>query len=194
MDFGNYDEQILWSAMLQGDKASFSGIHDLYYGHLITYAQRFTQDALLAGECIQDLFVKIWTNRVTIGTPASVRFYLFKAFRHILYNKLSAIRKERSVGSLEDFMPFNLSLPERPDNEPSERVRQLLRSLTPRQQEAVYLYYFEGLSYQEVADVLQMQLGGTYKLIYRALDNMRAHADMISIVFGVFLQYFSPVG
>lgn len=172
--------------MLQGDQASFGSIHDHYYAHLVTYAHRFTNDTLLAEECIQDLFVKIWTNRATINTPVSVKFYLFKAFRHILYNKLARNQQEQLVGGLEDFLPFHLSFQEGPDTDTTQRVQQLLRSLTPRQREAIYLFYFEGLTYQEVADVLQLQIGGTYKLIYRALENMRAHADVISILLSCF--------
>lgn len=188
MDKGNDEYQALWTAMLQGDKAGFSRIHEYFYSHLLTYASRFTKDILLAEECVQDLFVKIWMNRANIGTPISVRFYLFKALRNVLYNRLSRVQKEQQIGSLQDFMVFDLSFDTIVENnsEQSIRIRQLLNKLTPRQQEAVYLFYFEGLSYSEIAEALQMQTGGVYKLIYRALDNMRTHADVISILLTCF--------
>lgn len=190
MEHDHNAEQNLWGAMLRGDKRSFNAIHDLYFAHLLTYAARFTPDRQVVEECIQDLFVKLWMNRERLSIPASVKGYLFKAFRNTLYNKLNRRTKEYQIGTLQDFKGFELAIPaiSSADEETVIRVKKFLNSLTDRQREAIYLFYFEGLTYQEVADILQLQLGGVYKLIYRALDNMRAHKEIAGLLLSVYLE------
>ncbi|SEW43159.1 RNA polymerase sigma factor [Chitinophaga arvensicola] len=168
-----------WQSFKTGDRRGFQWLYDSYCPHLENYARRFSNDTALLEECIQDLFVKLWLNRETLGNPASVKHYLFKSFRHLLYNKLAGKRKILPIGDHHDFEHFDLSVPAFEGKEElSEKMQQMLRKLTPRQQEAIFLFYVEDMSYQEIADVLNMQVGGAYKLIYRALDNLKANAEM----------------
>ncbi|MNE93296.1 RNA polymerase sigma factor [compost metagenome] len=55
-------------------------------------------------------------------------------------------------------------------------------SLTNRQREAIFLRFYEDLSYEEIAELLEMNLGGTYKLIYRALDRLRDQLGDFSVM------------
>jgi RNA polymerase sigma factor (sigma-70 family) len=45
--------------------------------------------------------------------------------------------------------------------------------LTPRQREVIYLRFFEELSYEEIAGMLDISVKGAYKLSYRALDALK---------------------
>lgn len=168
-----------WHSFKACDRRGFQRLYDSYYPHLSNYARRFSSDQQLLEECIQDLFVKLWLNRETLGNPASVKNYLFKSFRHLLYNKLAGRRKILHMGDSNDFLHFDLTATAfDAQEELSEKMQQMLRKLTPRQQEAIFLFYVEDMSYQEVADILNMQVGGAYKLIYRALDNLKANSEL----------------
>lgn len=49
-----------------------------------------------------------------------------------------------------------------------------MSKLTTRQKEAVLYFYYEGLSYQEIADIMGFQnVKSARKLIYRAIDALR---------------------
>lgn len=168
-----------WLSFKEGNQHAFQWIYDNYYPHLVNYARRFGNDTVLLEECIQDLFVKLWLNRENLGNPVSIKHYLFKSFRHLLYNKLAGRRKLLPIGGSEDFLHFDLSvMPAGFKQEMSEKMQAMLKKLTPRQQEAIFLFYVEDMSYQEIAEVLDMQVGGAYKLIYRALDNLKANSEL----------------
>ncbi len=167
------DEHILWTNFLRGDKKSFEKFYHLYFDSLGEYAFRLHPDASFADEAIQDLFVKLWRNRENLSIPKSPKHYLFKSLRNLVYNKLSAVRKEKYVGSESDIVAFEFNLPQEPSDYNKELVKRLMTDLTVRQREAVYLFYQEGLDYQEVADILKINIGSTYKLVYRAVDQMR---------------------
>jgi RNA polymerase sigma factor (sigma-70 family) len=59
------------------------------------------------------------------------------------------------------------------DIELRRKIEESLTALTPRQREAIYLRFYEDLSFEEVSEILNLNVGGTYKLIYRALDKLK---------------------
>jgi len=169
----NFDEQLIWSKFLSGDKRSFEQLYHQYFDALSQYGSRLQQDINFVDECIQDLFVKLWQNKSNLNIPASPKHYLFKSLRNIMYNKISAVRREVYVGDENDILAFEFRAFAESSDYNQELVKRLMADLTVRQREAVYLFYQEGLDYQEVADILKIKVGGTYKLIYRAVENMR---------------------
>ena len=164
--------------MVQGDEAAFEALFEYYYAQLSTYAARFGYDASFATECVQDLFVKIWQNRANLSQPASVKHYLFKALRNTLYNRVEARKKELYIGSLDELIGFELVYEPGDQAYPfsgvSDELQHQLDRLTARQREAIYLFYFEELTYQEIADMLQINVTAAYKLVYRALESLRS--------------------
>ena len=178
-----------WDAFVEGNKAGFEYLYNTYYTHLQAYAGKFLDDPVLVQESIQDLFVKLWNNKANLGRPASVKHYLLKSLRNLVYNKLSARQRIKHIGGIEEFDSFNLVFDD-PRSltaaQPlSAALQHKINSLTPRQKEIIYLFYVEDLSYDEIAEILDMNKGGAYKLLYRALESLR-------------LQFFSkkrnPVG
>lgn len=60
------------------------------------------------------------------------------------------------------------------DDEIIERLSNSIDKLTARQKEAVMHFYYEGMSYQEIADIMDFQqVKSVRKLIYRAIDTLR---------------------
>lgn len=167
------DERLLWANFLKGDKKSFEELYHQYFQSLSQYATRFHQDVNFVDEAIQDLFVKLWQNKANLNVPQSPKHYLFKSLRHIIYNKLAVVHKELYVGSESDMLHFEFDSAQEPSDYNKELIKRLMADLTVRQREAIYLFYQEDLDYQEVADILKIKVGGTYKLIYRAVENMR---------------------
>ena len=57
-------------------------------------------------------------------------------------------------------------------------VEELLAELTPRQREAIYLRYVQGLDYEEIAQSLGMSADSVRKLVYRAMVSLRRRAKL----------------
>src|ERR1700760_682021 len=77
-----------WSRALQGDTGAFRDIHTELFQGLYNYALKLLQDGELAGDAVQDLFVKVWTKRESIGLIQKVKPYFFTALRRQVLNEL----------------------------------------------------------------------------------------------------------
>lgn len=170
-------ETEIWAHFKNGDKKAFEIIYHQYYSALVNYGLRIKQDQNLAEEAIQDLFVKLWQNRHNLNQPSSLRHYLLKSLRNVIYNKLNIIQKELYVGDENDILNFEFHIPKDHSDYHQQLLKRLMQDLTERQKEAVYLFYQEELSYREISDLLNIKIGGTYKLLYRALDKMKSNFD-----------------
>lgn len=175
-------EQGLWTDFQKGDDDSLGNIYTIYFDSLYNYGFKFTRDALLVEDCIQELFVKLLRNRRNLSLPVSVRNYLFGALRSHLFDKLEQVKRQSFI-ELNEKIDFHLD----PDREVSiierekaaeteSKLRKALQQLTPRQREAIFLKYQEGFSYAEIADILKMTQKAVYKLVGRAIQTLRTIA------------------
>ncbi len=162
-------DKLLWSGFLNGDASSFERLYHKYYAELTAYAGKFSRDEQFVAEVVQDLFVKLWQNQAGITSPDSVRYYLLRALRNTAITRLRGGTKELPVDSWEAFDAFGYDGAE--EDGPGERID--LDVLTDRQREAIHLFYYQDLSYEEMARLMNIQVGAAYKLIYRALDTLR---------------------
>jgi len=174
--FNQSDEHVIWACFVKGDKKCFELLYQLHYESLSRYAYKFSQDVLFIEEVIQDLFIKLWNSRENLNRPDSIKYYLFRALKNLIYNKLKSHSREVYMGDSSDLLAFELNVEsmfplDRPDWE--ELSGKLFFDLTERQKEAIYLLYVEDMSYQEIAELLKIKIGGTYKLIYRAVSKIR---------------------
>jgi RNA polymerase sigma factor (sigma-70 family) len=171
------DARTLWQQFKGGDKQSFSVLYKTHYAALYNYGCHLVRDKDLVEDSIHDLFFTLWKNRDQLTMPLSVRHYLFTAF------KRKVIDLTRQQGRFSDrYSESDFEIILSPENEliheqaREERVRQLQRALnglTKRQREAIYLRYFENMTYPELASVLECDVNSVYVLMSRAMDALR---------------------
>lgn len=177
------DDYQLWNDFRQGDDIAFKQLFERYNRVLYNYGYKFGQNTDLAEDSVQELFVKLWYNRATIGDTISVKNYLFKSLRRILVRKLERNKRFSPIDSIfGEKIPFDVELPHDTNLIQKERLqhfrdqlRKSLSKMSPRQREVVHLRYFEDLSYDEIAEVMGLSVKHTYKLMYRAIDSLRLH-------------------
>jgi RNA polymerase sigma factor (sigma-70 family) len=166
-----------WGAFKKGDWNAYTALYNEHFGLLNNYGYKFTRDASLIEDSVHDLFVRLWATRQNLGDPVSVKNYLFKSLRHILLRKIkkTTLFTERLD---QDYYAFQVSYSHPPsaieDKELQQQVRCIIDGLPARQQEIIYLRFYEGLSYDEIADIMSISVNSTYKLLYKALDNLQA--------------------
>ncbi|WP_128546431.1 RNA polymerase sigma factor [Larkinella soli] len=166
----------MWEDFRQGDRGAFSTMYEKYAGVLYNYGYKIAQDRQLTEDCIQDVFVTLLEYRQRLAPTDSIKFYLFKALRREILRKL---RQQNRFAS-EDEIDFRATFVYEDswlDGQLSrERVGELLQALNQlpaRQKEAIFLKYFDGLSYAEVAGVMGIEPSSAYKIIYKALDKLQ---------------------
>lgn len=98
--------------------------------------------------------------------------YCFTSFRNSLFKNLQASRNA-SFEEVPEFVADAIFLDEDSDDELHQRLQAALEALTSRQREAIYLRFYEGLSYEEVAGTLGITVKATYKIVARGLQQLR---------------------
>src|SRR5690606_14004714 len=81
------EEVVLWKAFRGGDEVAFSEIARKYYRSLFGYGIKFSSDREFVKDCIQDLFMELWSKRESIGDTDFVKFYLFKSLRRKIHKE-----------------------------------------------------------------------------------------------------------
>jgi RNA polymerase sigma factor (sigma-70 family) len=131
-------------------------------------------------DCLQELFALLWDRRERLSEVTCVNYYLFKSYRRLLMNKLTLGKKFLiSLSDKEayefDFTPSteDALIEEEWEIERNRKVRNSLNGLTKRQREAIFLKFFNQLSYHEVAAIMDLHVDSVYNLISKSIDILR---------------------
>lgn len=191
----NYDQATdaqLWDDFLQGSKAAYSFMYEKYARVLYNYGYKIAQDRQLTEDCLQDLFLTILETRERLGHTDSIKFYLMRSLRRDLVRKLN--ERHRFQSGHEDEIDFKVEFHYEPtwldsqiSREQSEAVLRELNHLPARQKEALFLKFFDNLSYEEIAGIMGIETTSAYKVIYKAIASLqkRMPADLLVLLVAV---------
>ncbi|WP_321480039.1 sigma-70 family RNA polymerase sigma factor [uncultured Bacteroides sp.] len=172
-------ETRLFADFQSGDINAFSRIYDLYINVLFNYGCKLTLDKELLKDCIHDIFVKIYMRRDTLGDISNFKSYLFISLKNKLCDEMRR-RVYMSDTPVEDFTDVSSD-----DNvEESYIVREtkkkdknivgnILEQLSPRQKEALTLYYIEEKKYDDICVIMNMNYQSVRNLMHRGLVKLR---------------------
>jgi RNA polymerase sigma factor (sigma-70 family) len=194
---------ILWSSFKKGDWEAYTSLYHIYYSLLNNYGYKFTKDVKLIEDTIHDLFVRLWTNRDNLGNPISVKNYLFKSLRNILFRKIKTQSRFFNLQEDDESIPFEISFDSQlilseDEQQLQQVIKNVLSKLPARQQEVIFLRFYDGLSYEEIADIMGINVNSTYKLLYKALENLKNSLaflgiGMAEIISNLFPQPFTSI-
>lgn len=139
--------------MKKGDRESFNQIFRKFYAPLVRFCIRFVADGDIAAEIVQDLFVKLWSNRERLTFNTSFESYMLTSVRN---SAITYINKERAHAEAN----MRVYLGESDNTDPSETLqsnnleesyRQILKVMPEKRREVFLASRFEGLKYAEIA-------------------------------------------
>lgn len=169
-----------WLRFKAGDPTALGQLSEQYYRLLYNYGTRFSADTELIRDCIQELFYDLWNRRAQLSEMVFVKAYLLKAFRHKLIKE--SIRVKQFQATFQTDVEF------RTEDEPSieqfivasEQQQELIRhlhrqisQLTKRQQEIIYLRFYQQLDHEQIAEVMNLSRPSVANLLYRSLKELK---------------------
>lgn len=173
------NEAELWSKVLSGDMTALSLLYKQNYHLLFNWGMRFVSDEEFVKDCIQDVFVKICSSRKLSSTPY-VRSYLLTSLRNMIFDRVASAHDDVSItGRLFEIDDNDSGIEQLFKDDDDSRMlgRRLVmayNSLTYNQRVSVYLRYVRGLSYKEIAAVMEMNPQSAMNLVSRALKSLRS--------------------
>lgn len=170
------DEEIA-SCVQRGDIDAFGALVGRYGAKIDRYARRFLADDEGAKDAAQEVFIKAYVNIRSFDPARRFSSWLYRIAHNKLVNELK--RRKREPISFLDFDELYPAGPVSAADAPARRaeVRMMLedhlRDISPRYREPLVLYYFEGLEYGEIADVLRIPVSTVGVRLKRGRETLK---------------------
>lgn len=182
MEQTNNSTDTLLASFQAGNMAAFSQLYNLHINVLFNYELKLTIDKELLKDCIHDIFVKLYTKRDELGTIDNLRSYLFISLKNKLCDELrrrmymsDTVVEEVSLSTPTDVEDDYMAKEQR--NNEFSLVKRLLDQLSPRQREALTLYYIEEKKYEDICEIMNMNYQSVRNLMHRGLTKLRSLAS-----------------
>lgn len=154
---GNQSTHSLLQQFHDGDPAALGELSNQFSPALIGFASRLLHEPFLAGDIVQDVYIKLWQRKLEFDAVEGIKKYLFVATRNacINQNEKFRVRQGQTVTDADS------------DPDPDEAMRKLILSeylgliyqivaaMPEKLQQVFYLSFEEGLSPEEIAQQLQ---------------------------------------
>lgn len=170
-------EADIWQQFRQGKEEAFTLLYQEYAPVLFQYGCKLSADRDLVKDCLQLVFLNIWKNKSKLPSPASVPHYLLKALRNEIFKKTKAesrfapFPEEAAMEVTSSFESEWIDLQTQEARQ--EKLKSVLRRMPARQQEVIFLKYYQNLSYGEIAAIMGIEQDSVYKLTYKAIEKLQ---------------------
>jgi RNA polymerase sigma factor (sigma-70 family) len=179
----NFD-YLLWKRIKAGETKAFNELYQLYADVLFSFGMIYSKDRELVKDCIHDLFFDLFKYRKNLADNDHIRNYLFKSLKRkiqtpktgkltLVYTEVIQDENEQKVATWtnEDFEI---------QEEKIEKIKKVIAKLSDHQQEVLNLKFQVGLSYQEIAKILDISVESVRTLVYRAVKTIREELNVNS--------------
>ncbi len=172
-------DQSLWQAFKSGDKEAFSLIYRDNIDDLLSYGYRVTSDRQLIRDSIQDLFLNLWQYRSNLTDTDNIRFYLYRSLRNKIVGNIRT-NNHTTIDSTNLFEDIIGALSIEDDLIETEQIseqllklKRAIQQLPKRQQEIIQLRYYHDFSFDEIAEMMQINNQSVRNLLHRTITELR---------------------
>jgi RNA polymerase sigma-70 factor, ECF subfamily len=162
------DEAELIARTKQADHAAYAELVDRYKNAVYHHCFAVVRDEDIA----QDTFIAAYYKIRKYNPDYKLATWLFRIATNKALNHLKKAAKEFAAED-ELLASFPAAQPSPHTAAEFSELHDAVRQLTPRYRAVISLYYWQGLSYQDVADVMDSPLGSIKVWMARAKDQLR---------------------
>ncbi len=157
------DDARLVAQVARGDGDAFRSLYERYAERLFRYAFTLLRDRHLAEDVVQETMVAVWKGAALFEGRSQVSTWLFGIARHQAFRARRGESKGERVPAETDEVPDPAPAVER-----GLRVQRAVAELPPEQREVVFLAFYEGLPYAEIARVQGVPEGTVKSRMFHA--------------------------
>ncbi len=180
-----------------GDELAFSALFERYYRSLINYGNSLSAYPERVQDCVQDVFVNVWLYRNNLSDNVVAKAYLLSSVRKRiarLHERDTIFRQVKPLEAVQFSLDFSMEDQLIADEETAARVSQLNRlinALPPRQKEALYLRYHQGLTIEQIGEMLDINHQSVSNLLHRCIQHLRKEwKGDLTLLFLLFSRIF----
>lgn len=158
------------------DRIEFETLFRQNYSNLCSYAHNFLKDPETSEEIVQEVMVNFWNRRNILEIRDSAKAYLYRAVRNSCMNHLKHLKvREQHASDARSAVAESTIDPEQVliMSELEWRIREAIDKLPVERKKAFCLSRYEGLTYPEIAERLDISVKTVENQIGAALKTLR---------------------
>lgn len=157
----------------RGNQTAFIQCIEPYEAHLYRMAFVYMKNENDAVEVVQETIVKAYEKMNTLKEPAYFKTWLIKIVINTCLSKLKRADKvihidEKQLVSLQ-VLPTDISL--------KLTLQNLIEQLSTEEKNVILLHFYQGYTFKETSELLEMPLGTAKSVCYRALKKLRIQIE-----------------
>lgn len=180
------NEPQLILSLKNGSYKAFERIYQMYAKRLFAYSLQFTKSQEESEEIVQDVFMRLWTNRTKIRQEDTLRSLLFIMTKHYLIN---AFRTKINQPEYEEYIQYKNECSVNDVSHQLEyqefvaKFRVVLKTLPETQQKVITLSKIEQYSNKEIADKLSLSEQTVKNQLSLGLKTLKEKLGKLGIFF-----------
>jgi len=163
-----------WISRAQhGDSQAFGELVEKHRQGVLNVVYRMCGDPQLAEEAAQEAFLRAWQNLRRYNPQFAFRNWVYRIALNIAIDGLR--RRAETVLIEDEMLTADADSPEATleRQEQAEQVRQVVLGLPPASRAVLILREYEGMTYQEIADSLDIPIGTVMSRLNYARGQVR---------------------
>lgn len=174
MDHESTDIELMQRAR-RGDRAAFAGIIRRYQAPLLNFFRRMGVSYDEGEDLVQETFLRVFSYRKRWRPTGKFTSFLYVLARHAW---VDMVRKSSRTPQPDDLAAHDAVGVDAPSADARMDVQQALTTLSEKLRSVVVLNVYQGLKYQEIAEVLDIPLGTVKSRMHLAIRQLREQLDV----------------
>lgn len=165
-------DEVLVSRIKRGEILAFEELVKRYQGRLLGFTGRMLGNREEAEEVVQDALVSVYLHISRVDQTRKFSTFLFEIAKNGAISRLR--RRKKTVAFDEETMSEEVSVYEKFfSQEEQSRVREAVLSLPDKFRGPIKLYYFEGLSYEQISEKLGIPINTVRTFLKRGKETLK---------------------
>lgn len=172
--------QLIFQRFIDGDEQAFKTLFHFFYNKLLLYGNSITGNNAMVEDQIQELFIWLYNHPHKCRSIQNIETYLFSSLkrnlRSYLQKDINQQGRLRKFGQIQHAEESNIE-----DSLISTNIQQSkhawltkqIDELPPRMKQIIYLRYYEGMAFDDIAEIMSIKPQVAQNFAYRALKKLR---------------------
>ena len=188
-DNSSQSELSLLLRLQENDEQALALLMERYYPELYNYAASFNRDSTLVKDCIQEVFISLWQRRDNATAILSPKYYLLRAVKNRILKSAHRYARNTDTLTLEKeysfFCEFSIEkmiIERQLSEEKAIRLKKIISTLSNRQQEIIYLKYYQHLEHGQIAELMNITTQSVYNLLHETIQRLKTvwHSEFVA--------------
>ncbi len=169
-----------------GESAAFEGLVDAYKPKIYNYVLRMLGERETAEDVAQETFIKAYSSLASFRGASSFQTWLYRIASNLAIDSIRRRKHRQASYSLDEPLDISGGQVERDIEDDAagpelqlesaqlqRRVSEAILELSPKLRTVVLLYELQGLSYEEIAEIVGAPLGTVKSRLFNAREHLK---------------------